>query len=47
MKNEEADNEGKRVIVKFLKWYESLTPRERVLFELQLGKVIRTVKVNN
>jgi len=33
-----------KVIIKFLKWYESLTPEERMIFEYQLGAIIKGLK---
>jgi len=34
----------KRVINKFLEWYESLTPEERLIFERCLGNLIKNLR---
>ena len=36
--------EEQQVIVKFLIWYEELTPQERTIWERCLGKIIRELK---
>lgn len=38
------DEYKRKVIVKFLQWYEDLTPEERYIFEGEMGRLIKNLK---